>query len=36
VEEIAFFLLEKINLLDKIDHVSTGGGAMLKFFNLGL
>lgn len=25
------FLLEQLNLLDKMDHVSTGGGAMLKF-----
>ena len=24
-------LLDQLNLLDKIDHVSTGGGAMLKF-----
>lgn len=26
-------LLEKMNLLKKIDHVSTGGGAMLKFLS---
>ena len=24
-------LLEQLNLIDKIDHISTGGGAMLKF-----
>ena len=24
-------LLEKVNLLDKIDHISTGGGSMLRF-----
>ncbi|MBU2472830.1 phosphoglycerate kinase, partial [Patescibacteria group bacterium] len=24
-------LLEQLNLLDQIDHISTGGGAMLKF-----
>jgi len=24
-------LLEQLNVIDKIDHISTGGGAMLKF-----
>jgi len=27
----SIFLLEKINLLNKIDHICTGGGAMLEF-----
>ena len=27
----SIYLLEKVDLLDKIDHICTGGGAMLKF-----